>query len=157
MKTIIENVILSGRFELSDILKKIDTLWVQGDLTDEDKDALVRLAQDKAVPENSYAPLQQQIDAIAAQLKDLKTTVESNAVGMAALKEAVEKLGGSVQPEEPVPEEYPAYKQPQGAHDAYYNGDTVTFEGDKYICIAPAGAACVWSPTVYPAYWEKVE
>ncbi len=68
MKTIIENVILSGRFELSDMLKKIDTLWIQGELTDKDKDVLFRLVQDKATPENSYAPLQQ-MDAIAAKLK----------------------------------------------------------------------------------------
>lgn len=38
MKTIIENVILSGRYELSDMLKKIDTLWIQGELADENKD-----------------------------------------------------------------------------------------------------------------------
>lgn len=91
------------------------------------------------------------MDAIAAQLKELKITVESNTIGMVALKEAVEELGGSV-----TPEEYSAYKQPQGAHDAYYNGDAITFEGDKYICIAPDGIAYVWSLTVYPAYWEKV-
>lgn len=53
--------------------------------------------------------------------------------------------------------EYPEWKQPTGAHDAYYNGDKVTFEGSKYICIAPDGVACTWSPTQYPTYWEKVE
>lgn len=37
MKSIIENVILSGRFELNTILKKIDTIWVQGSLTDEER------------------------------------------------------------------------------------------------------------------------
>lgn len=143
MKTIIENVILSGRFELSDILKKIDTLWIQGDLTDEDKDALVKLAQDNATPENSFAPLQDQIDALAAQLNLLKERVAAIEAGT---------------PEQPEPsEEYPEYKQPQGAHDAYHNGDKVTFEGSRYICIAPDGVSCVWSPTVYPNYWEKVE
>ena len=55
MKTIIENVILSGRYELSDILKKIDILWVQGALTEE-KDMLVALARKKAKPENSLCP-----------------------------------------------------------------------------------------------------
>ena len=53
--------------------------------------------------------------------------------------------------------EYPEYKQPTGAHDAYYNGDKVTFEGKKYICIAPEDTACVWSPSDYPAYWKLVE
>lgn len=143
MKTIIENVILSGRFELSDILKKIDTLWIQGELTDKNKDALVKLAQDNATPENSYAPLQQQMDTLANELNLLKARVAAIEAGT---------------PEQPEPgEEYPEYKQPQGAHDAYYSGDKVTFEGSHYICIAPDGVACVWSPTVYPNYWEKVE
>lgn len=53
--------------------------------------------------------------------------------------------------------EYPEWKQPTGAHDAYYKGNKVTFEGAKYICIAPDGVACTWSPTQYPTYWEKVE
>ena len=75
MKIIIEDVILSSRFELSDMLRKVDILWIQGELTDEDKDALEKMAQAHATPENSYAPLQQ-MDVIAAQLKDLKKTVE---------------------------------------------------------------------------------
>ena len=158
MKTIIENVILSGRFELSDILKKIDTLWIQGDLTDEDKDALVTLARKKATPENSYAPLQDQVNDLFEQVKILTETMNANAKGVAALKEAVEKLGGTVTTEEPEPEEeFKPFKKPQGAHDAYYNGAKVIFEGDKYICIAPEGKPCVWSPAEYPAYWEKVK
>lgn len=36
---------------------------------------LVKLAQDKAVPENSYAPLQQQLDTLATQLNLLKERV----------------------------------------------------------------------------------
>ena len=157
MKTIIENIILSGRYELSDILKKIDTLWIQGDLTEEEKDALVTLAREKATPENSYAPLQEQIDDLFEKMKILTETMNSNAKGIAALKEAVEKLGATVTPEEPEPEEeYKPFEKPQGAHDAYYNGAKITYEGDKYICIAPKGRPCVWSPIEYPDYWEKI-
>ena len=141
MKIIIENVILSGRYELSDMLRKIDPLWIQGDLTEEDKDALVKLAQAHATPEYSYAPLQQQIDALVSHLNLLKDGVAAIEAGTLADPEAEEG--------------YPAYKQPQGAH-AYYNGYAVTFEGSRYICTTPDGVACVWSPTVFPAYWEKV-
>ena len=35
MQKIIENVIDSKNYELSDMLKKIDTLWLQGSITDE--------------------------------------------------------------------------------------------------------------------------
>lgn len=44
MKSIIENVINSGNFELNDILKKIDVIWIQGDLTDDERSQLIALA-----------------------------------------------------------------------------------------------------------------
>ena len=158
MKTIIENVILSGRFELSDMLRKVDTLWIQGDLTEEEKDALVTLAREKATPENSYAPLQEQVNDLFEQVKILTETMNANAKGVAALKEAVEKLGSTVTPAEPEPEEeFKPFKKPTGAHNAYYAGAKILFDGDKYICVAPQGQPCVWSPVEYPAYWEKVE
>lgn len=37
----------------------------------------------------------------------------------------------------------------------YYRGDRVTFENEIYVCVAPDGVACVWSPSEYPVYWQK--
>lgn len=45
MFEIIKNVIKEGRYNLTELLVKIDTLWVQGSLTDEEKTALVQEAQ----------------------------------------------------------------------------------------------------------------
>lgn len=132
MKSIIENVILTGMYDLTDMLKKIDTLWVQGDLDDADRAGLKELAREHADPAQSYAPPQAQIDALAARVEKL------------------EKATGG----DPA-EEWPAYVKPTGAHDAYHAGDKITFEGEHYTCIAPEGVACVWSPAEYPAYWEK--
>lgn len=140
MYDIIKSVIESGRYELQDMLTKIDTIWVQGDLTDEQKTDLVALAQQNAQPENSYAPLQEQIDKAFEQIAALATRVSALESGESA---------------EPQPdEEWPEYKAPTGAHDAYYNGDKVTWNGKHYICIAPDGTACVWSPDAYPDYWQ---
>lgn len=50
--------------------------------------------------------------------------------------------------------EYPEFKQPTGAHDAYAKGDKVTFEGKHYISLMDAN---VYSPTDYPAGWQLVE
>ena len=36
----------------------------------------------------------------------------------------------------------------------YYRGDRVKFNGNTYICIAPEGVVCTWSPSEYPTYWE---
>lgn len=53
--------------------------------------------------------------------------------------------------------EYPEYKQPINAETAYKNGDKVTYKNKKYLCIAPDGVACTWSPEEYPSYWQLVE
>ena len=50
--------------------------------------------------------------------------------------------------------EYPEFKQPTGAHDAYAKGDKVTFEGKHYISLIDANT---YSPTDYPAGWQLVE
>lgn len=44
MYDIIKNVITSGSYELTDILKKIDTIWLQGTLTEEQRTELIDLA-----------------------------------------------------------------------------------------------------------------
>ena len=49
-------------------------------------------------------------------------------------------------------EEYPEWKQPTGAHDAYKNGDKVSYKGDKYISTVDNN---VWKPKEYG--WELVE
>ena len=137
MYEVTKNVIQTGSFELTDILAKIDTLWLQGSLTDAERLELNEMARGKADPSNSFAPLQDQIDALAARVK------------------ALEDAAKPADPETPV-EEYPAYVQPTGAHDTYHNGDKVTYNGKRYICIAPEGVAVVWSPDTYPAYWQEV-
>lgn len=137
MYKIVKNVIQTGSFELNGILTKIDTLWMQGSLTDEQRQELVDGARRNAIPANSFAPLQAQIDALAARVK------------------ALEEAGKPADPDAPA-EDWPEYVKPTGAHDAYHNGDKVTYNGKHYLCIAPEGAAVVWSPDVYPSYWQEV-
>ena len=43
MYEIFKNVINSKRYNLDDMLKKIDTFWVQGDITEEQKNELVNV------------------------------------------------------------------------------------------------------------------
>lgn len=50
--------------------------------------------------------------------------------------------------------EYPEFKQPTMAEDAYSIGDKVTYNGKKYISIINAN---VWSPDDYSAGWQLVE
>ena len=138
MYSTIKSVIYSGRYELNDMLHKIDTLWVQGDLTDEQRTELTDLARENADPAQSYAPLQEQIDQAFAQIK--------------ALSARVEKLeAGEVQEPAPEPEEWPEWVQPTGAHDCYNTGDKVTYNGQHYVSKIDGN---VWSPDAYPRGWE---
>lgn len=103
MYEIFKNVINSKRYNLDDMLKKIDTLWVQGDITEEQKKELVTLAQTNANPENSNAPLQKQIEEIAKKQLTLEETVSALSATVQKIKETVE-IGGTVVPEpEPTP------------------------------------------------------
>lgn len=130
MYNIIKNVIDRGGFDLSDLLRKIDTLWTQGDITDEQRDELIASARGGADKHNSVE--------LMAKLEELDRRVA-----------ALEKAGPSEEPAE----EYPDFVVGKW----YYTGDTCTFEGKKYTCIAPDGVACVWSPADYPAYWANVK
>ena len=133
MQKIIEKVIESKNYELSDMLRKIDTLWVQGKIDDVVRKSL----SDKA---RSNATAGQGID-ILAKLEEMDKRIK-------ALEEA------KVEPEQEEPTEttYPEY----AAGKWYYGGDKISFEGKNYNCIAPEGAVCTWNPTEYPPYWEEI-
>ena len=127
MYEIVKNVINSKSYELTDILTKIDTLWMQGSLKEEQRTELISLARQSADPAASYAPLQEQIDALADRLDALALRVST-----------LEQSGGD-EPEEPT-EEWPEYVQPTGAHDAYHNGDKVTWNGQHWAPIRRTGS-----------------
>lgn len=137
MFELIKNIIKSKEYKLEDILNKINILWIKCTLTEEQKDELLNLARENAVAENSYKPLQEQINILAAEIKDLK-------VEIASLKST---------DNEEIVEEYPEYVEPIGAHDAYQLGDKITYNDKKYICIF---AGCVWNPEQYPQGWQEV-
>lgn len=134
MFKIIKSVIDSKDFKLEDILYKINKMYVESRITEEEKQELDNLARGNAKVENSY-DIQKQLNNIFARLKALENkdiNTEDTTI--------------------PV-EEYPEFKQPTGAHDVYNTGDKVTFNDKKYICIMDN---CVWSPDTYPAGWEEV-
>jgi hypothetical protein len=126
MYSLVENVIKNSNYNLTEIIRKIDVLWVDDQLTDEERNALLSLARGGAKTENT-------VDVIA-KLNDLENRVREL------------ENGGSI-PKEDI-EEYQDGKW-------YYKGDKCSFEGANYICVAPDGVVCVWSPSAYPQYWEK--
>lgn len=142
MFEIVKNVILSKNYKLEDILNKINVLWLESKLSDEEKTSLISLARDNAVAENSYKPVQEQLDNLYKEFNNFKTEVNTR----------LNTLEGKEDIEEPT-EEYPPFVKPEGAHDCYNEGNKMTFNGKKYICLIDG---CVWSPEEYPAGWKEV-
>ena len=136
MYTIIEAVINSKVYELNDILKKIDIIWMQGEISDEEKNSLIAKAQENADGEQSYLPLQGQIDKLFTIIDSISNRVTILEGGKAAIEE-----------------EYPEFVQPIGKHDAYNKGDKITYNGRKYECVKNN---VMWSPDVNPKCWKEV-
>lgn len=126
---IINSVISRGGYDLSTVLNRIDTLWAEGKIQDDERDMLTSDARDKAAPQFDYS---ETIQDILTRLYALEEKVASG------------KTGG---------DEYKEYV----AGKYYYNGDKILFNKKKYQCTAPVGTVCVWSPVEYPAYWEMDE
>ena len=141
MYEIIKSVIDSGDYELKDILYKINKMYIESAITEEQKTELDNLARVYANAENSYAPLQKQINNIYTELDSIKSRLT-----------VLEGTEEPAEPAEPV-EEYPEYIQPTGSHDAYNTGDKITYNSKKYVCKMDG---CVWNPDTYPAGWEEV-
>lgn len=137
MYNVVKSVIETKAYDLADIIKKIDTLWVQGTFTDEQKAELQSMARNGASAGNSVdvmRKLEEFDKRITALEKALQTDIPTD---------------DEEQTEENVIPQYEAGKW-------YYAGDMVMFEGNPYKCIAPEGVVCVWSPKDYPNYWEEV-
>lgn len=133
MKSIFESVIARGNYDLTSILNQIDMYHVEGKLTDDDRVELYAKARDGAAPRYDYST---EIEAIWAAIRALQASQTTPS-----------------EPDEPGTEvEWPEYVQPTGAHDAYNTGDKITFNGEHYTCKQDN---CVWSPSAYPAAWEK--
>lgn len=147
MYGVMKMIIGHGEYKLEDMVKRIDALYAKGRIGLEEMDELKEMARENAKAENSYAPLQEQvnkafelIDALAQRVVALEGNSGSSGGGG-------DTAGG----------EWPDYEQPTGAHDAYYAGMQMTYtDGKHYTCIAPEGVACVWGPDVMPGYWQEV-
>ncbi len=150
MYSVIKDVLTKGDYELIDMLNKINKLWVENNLTEEERDELIELSRQNAIPDNSYAPLQKQIEEAYREINSLKNLISNLDTRILAIEK-----GSPQEPiDPPVEEEYPEYKQPTGAHDAYNKGDKMTFEGQKYECLINS---CVWNPRDYPQGWKLIE
>lgn len=127
-------VIQSGEYNLSDLTKKIDTLWLKSYLTDDERESLTKLAIEKANPDAGLPSFSER---------------------MAALEKRVSKLEGNLSSGgDSGSSDWPEWAQPTGAHDAYAKGSQVTHNGERYVSQINAN---VWEPGVFgsESLWTK--
>lgn len=137
-----QTIINAGGYDLADFTERIKTMYVMGELTEDEMKQLLEQAQDNAKPDDSYAPLVDRVKAI----EEWETTVEERLNKLES--DSSTDLG---EPEKPG-DEWPEYKQPTGAHDAYRVGDKITYNGKHYTCVLDG---CVWPPDTYPQGWQE--
>lgn len=140
MRTIFEQVINRGSFDLLGLLKNIDTYHIEGKLTDADRDMLYEHARSKAVPQYDSAD----------EIGRLWTAVSELQAAVAALQNAGTE---QEQGQQDNADEWAEWVQPTGAHDAYRLGDKITYKGSRYVC----AMLTVYAPDVYPAAWTIAE
>lgn len=149
MYEIIKNVIESGIFKLNDLSTKIDTLWIGGKLTDEERENLVSLMSDHLNPATE-AP--QDYELLARQIAELKETVSSLSDRITVLE------GGETEPEEPTGVVIPEWEPWDGISDQYQYGAVVT-HNRKYWQDVLLGQQNVWEPEsagVDERYWKEI-
>lgn len=75
----LKRIVVSGRFVLTDVESKIDTLWVEDDLTGEQRAELKALAEANYDPTYNPAPsvvreLQERVTVLEQLVKELNTS-----------------------------------------------------------------------------------
>lgn len=138
--------ISSGDFKLQAMLDKLTRLYIEDMLTEEEYDDLMQLARVNANPDKE---IEENTDIV----KQLMLRVTESEQKLKDLEARIVKLDDpEAEPEEPV-----VTYEPYDPYKWYYKDMTCSFEGKNYVCIAPEGVVCTWSPAGYPPYWKLVK
>lgn len=120
MYDIIKSVITIGNYKLADMTNKINTLWVTGELTDEQRNELLQLMYDHLNPSTEAPELSERVSRVELRVSELENAV------------AELQVGGSENPN-PDPEEIiiPVWEPWDGVNNNYQPGAVVQHNG-KY-------------------------
>lgn len=137
MYNLFKSAIKARNYNLPDMLNKIESKWVEGALTDEQRQELIEQAR---------------INADFTHSVDLLKKIADLEMRISALERTISE---PTEPDADVPtEDSGQITAPQFETGKwYYNGDLITYNDIVYVCTAPDGVVCVWNPDDYPSYW----
>ena len=145
MYSILKQVIEERGYVLGEMLERINLFSARGKITVDEQEELIELARANARAED-------EVD-LYAKVVELEQLVKALQEEVELLKQAGEE---PVEPEEPTDPEEPVVYPEFVVGKWYYAGDKCSENGENFVCIAPPNQVCTWSPSQYPAYWEKV-
>ena len=152
MYEIIKRVIMSGRFVVNDITNKIDVLWAESRLTDEERDELLDMMVEHLNPSTEAPGTIERINNLEARVKSLEKAVEALR-GVAQIESS--ELPETEEPSEVIVPEWTAW---DGISSNYQYGDVV-IHNSKYFLNVLQGVQNVWEPGsagVDERYWKEI-
>lgn len=151
MYNMIKDVIHARGYNLAEMTNRIEKRCIENKISEEERDELLALANQNAMPENEKAPLQRQIDVLFENMLELAAEIKS-------LKERIAKVeGGEVVPPEE-PEEYPKWFKWDGIGAIpWQNGSKCSHNGSNYVSQVNNNIWEPGAPGVYENIWKKVD
>lgn len=139
--TTARTVIESGRYELAQMLDRLDTVWLQGDVTDGERAELVALAQERADQGRAFASLEERMAMAEGRISALEAKVDGTETG-----------GGPGEPDgAPDMGGYGPWHEVKLPEDTYALGAKIVFRGRKYTCVQ---VPCNYSPADWLFGWR---
>ena len=148
MAVILKNVIKSGGLPLTQVSERIETMYLSGRISGEERMELTELMHEKADPTNELGDWKEMYEALAAKVNGLEERVRA----LEALAGGDEEAGGD--DDQTVPE----WQMWDGVNGGYVKGDVVAHDG-RYWVSEYEGAVNVWEPGalgVDDRYWREI-
>ena len=155
MYNMIKDVIHARGYNLADMTRRIEKRCLENRISEEERDELLALANQNAMPDNEKAPMQRQIEAIFENMLEMAAEIKE-------LKERLAKVEGGevVPPEEPEEEkeEYPKWQKWDGIGlIPYQTGSKCSHNGSNYVSQVDNNFWEPGAPGIYDNIWKKVE
>ena len=156
MYDIIKNIIENGIFRVSDLTNKIDTLWAESKLSDDERNLLVQMMTDHLNPNSEAPELKEMYERLEARVTTLKAEVQA----LKGEEEPGEEEPGEEEPgeEEPGTVIVPAWEPWDGISNKYQYGAAVSHNG-KYFLDVLQDMQNTWEPEsagVDERYWKEI-
>lgn len=137
------NIINAGGYKLAEMKERIRGLADRGELTLEERDKLLGMAETHADPLNET---------------DKGNMLADHERRIKALEEKIAELMNQSGDTEDGESGVVTLKKPYDPSTWYFTGDGCSENGKNYTCKdSPASHPCTWPPSVLPARWELDE